>query len=270
MNKIEHRRLELRYFDELASRKSVVHTLHPTIKLLTTLVFIAVVASFSKYEIAGLIPMFFYPFLVIGLGNIPIGMIVKRVLFTLPFVLLIGIFNPLFDQAILVQIGPVPISGGVVSFVSIIIRFTLSVVAALLLIATTGIDAICGALFSLGVPRVVVTQILFVYRYLYVLTEEVMKTICAYSLRSPQSDGVAFKAWGSLVGVLLLRAIDRAQRIYQAMLCRGFDGEVRIVRSWQLGKWDIAFLLVWLSFFLIARSFNISEWLGTALLGGHK
>lgn len=270
MNKIEHRWLELRYLDELATRESIIHGLHPTIKLLTTLIFIITVASFSKYEIAGLIPMAFYPVLLISLSDTPAGVMVKRVLITMPFVILIGIFNPLLDQAILMQIGPVPVSGGIVSFVSILIRFTLSVLAALILIATTGMSAIGGALSSLGVPRILVTQILFVYRYLHVLVEETMKTVRAYSLRSSQSEGVAFRAWGSLAGLLLLRAIDRAQRIYQAMVCRGFDGNVRISRCWQVKKRDIAFLVVWLSFFAAVRSINIPQWLGTALLGGYK
>lgn len=270
MNRIEHRWRELRLLDELAAKETIIHKLHPTIKLLTTLIFIATIASFSKYEMAGFFPMVLYPISLISLSNIPVRVLAKRVFITMPFVIFIGIFNPFFDQATLFMIGSVPVSGGIVSFVSILIRFVLSVLAALILIATTGMDAICAALSNLGVPRILVTQISFVHRYLYVLIEEVMKTIRAYSLRAPFSKGVTFKAWGSLIGLLLLRAIDRAQRIYQAMVLRGFDGEVRIIRTWQITKADIAFLLVWISIFAAARFINIPLWLGTALLGGYK
>jgi len=270
MNKIEQRWLELRHFDELATRDSIVHRIHPSAKLITTLVFLAVVASFSKYELAGLIPMFFYPVFLISLGNIPLDMIIKRLLLTMPFVVFIGIFNPLLDQTTVMYFGPFAMSGGLVSFISILIRFTLSVLAALILVATTRVDAICAALSNLKVPRVVVTQILFMYRYLHVLIEEVIKTIRAHSLRSPQSDGIKFRVWGSLAGLLLLRTMDRAQRIYQAMLCRGFNGEVRIARSWKAQNSDFVFLITWLIFFAVVRSINIPQWIGMMLMGGYQ
>lgn len=268
MSRIEHRWLELRHFDELAAGDTVIHRLHPAIKLSTTLLFIAIIASFSKYELVNLIPMVLYLAFLIGLGDIPMVMLAKRVLLTVPFVIFIGIFNPLLDQTIYTYVGPFAVSGGVVSFVSIIVRFILSVTATLILVATTSMDAIGLALSSLKVPRIIVIQILFMYRYIYVLIEEVTKTMRAHSLRAPYSSGIGFRVWGSLIGLLLLRTLDRAQRIYRAMLCRGFDGQVRIMRSWKVRKWDVAFLLAWTSFFVIVRVINIPHLLGTLLMGG--
>lgn len=270
MHNIEHRWLELRHLDELAAQQTAIHELHPTIKLLTTLIFIITVASFSKYEIASLLPMFFYPIALMSVGNIPVRLLANRVMIMMPFILFIGILNPFFDQATMLTLGSIPISGGVVSFISILLRFILSVLAALILIATTGMDSICMALSSLGVPRILVTEISFVYRYVHVLIEEVTKTVRSYSLRSPYSKGIEFQTWGSLIGLLLLRAIDRAQRIYQAMVCRGFDGEVRLIKSRQLRKKEIVFLLAWSSFFAAARTVNIPHLLGSVLLGGYK
>lgn len=268
MNKLENRWLELRSLDELTNGDSVIHRLNPVVKLITTLAFLVIVASFSKYDLAGLIPLIFYPVLLISLAGLPAGMLAKRTLLALPFVVFVGIFNPILDQTTLMHVGPLAISGGVVSFCSIMIRFTLTVLAALILVATTGIDAICGALSKLRVPHVVVVQILFLYRYLYVFIEEVGKTIRAHSLRSPYSSGIKFRVWGSFVGLLLLRTLDRAQRIYHAMLCRGFDGQLRILRSWRLTKSDFIFLFSWLIFFLAARIINIPQWLGTLVTGG--
>ena len=65
----------------------------------------------------------------------------------------ITIFNPLFDQQTLLQLGPLAISGGWVSFVSILLRFALTVFAALILIATTSFTGVCMALERLGAPR---------------------------------------------------------------------------------------------------------------------
>jgi cobalt/nickel transport system permease protein len=105
------------------------------------------------------------------------------------------------------------------------------------------------------------------YRYLHVLMEEVVRTLRAHSLRSPESEGVRIRTWGSLIGLLLLRTLDRAQRVYQAMLCRGFDGEVHLMRSSNLRLTDGIFLLFWLCFFVIIRNFNFPQWLGALLMG---
>lgn len=268
MNKLESRWLELRSLDELASQASVVHDLNPTAKLLVTLAYIVTATSYAKYDIIGLVPLLVYPAAMMSLGRIPAGMLGRRVLILLPFVLFVGILNPLFDQAVLVQAGPIAVSGGMISFLSIILRFVLSVTAVLILIATTGMEAVCASLAGLGVPKLLISQILLLYRYLYVLLEEVLRVSRAYTLRSPYQEGVAVRAWGSLAGSLLLRTLERAQRIHQAMLCRGFDGDVHMLRRQAMNKGDVIFLVVWGCFFLAARLYNLPHLLGQALLGG--
>jgi len=265
---MESRWLDVRQLDEMGSQKTVIHQIHPCAKLVTTVIFLTVVASFAKYEVMGLLPLLLYPMVIFTLGDLPVGGILKRVLLTVPFVIFIGIFNPLFDQAPYATIGPIVLSGGWISFLSILLRFFLAVTAALLLVATTGMDAIGMALLKLRVPRIFVIQLLFMYRYLYVLLEEFIRTIRAHSLRSFQGEGVKPKVWGSLLGQLLLRTIDRAQRIYQAMLCRGFDGEIRMIRRRKLMRSDIAYCLGWSSFFIMVRFVNIPQWLGNLLIGG--
>jgi cobalt/nickel transport system permease protein len=267
MINLQARWLNLRQLDELAAQDTVIHRLHPCAKLLTTAVFLIVVASFSKYEVLGLLPFFLYPITLLSLADLPYAVLLKRVLLAIPFVFFVGIFNPLFDQTPFLQIGPLLISGGWISFISILLRFILAVTAALLLIATTGMDGIGAALLRLKVPRVFVVQLLFMYRYLYVLLEEVSRTLLAHSLRSFRDSGLRFRVWGSLLGQLLLRTIDRAQRIYQAMLCRGFDGEIRLLRHQPFALGDLAYLSGWVFFFLVARSYNIPQWLGTLLMG---
>lgn len=270
MIKMESRWLELRELDEMASNTTVIHRINPCAKLLTTVIFLTVVASFSKYEISGLFPMFLYPMALIILGDLSFFSIVKRVFLAIPFVIFIGIFNPLLDQTPVMQVGSFSLSGGWISFASILLRFLLAVTAALILVGTTGMNAIALALLRLKVPSILVIQLLFLYRYLYVLVEEFIRTIRAYSLRSFQGEGLRPKVWGSLLGQLLLRTIDRAQRIYQAMLCRGFDGEIRLMGEYKLVGTDIAYFFGWSAFFIIVRLVNIPQWLGTLLIGGHR
>ncbi|MEM5795532.1 MAG: cobalt ECF transporter T component CbiQ [Bacillota bacterium] len=270
MLKIESNWLDLRHLDDLAAQKTMIHQLDPRIKLITTLLFIIVVTSYGKYEITGLIPFVFFPFVLILLGNLPWSHLLKRLLLVSPFVLFVGIFNPLFDQTPLLRIHSLVITGGWVSFLSLTLRLALTVTAALILVATTGIDALCTALLRLGVPRVIVTQVLFMYRYLHVLLDEFIRLTQAYSLRSFHGEGLRFRAWGSLVGQLLIRTIDRAQRIYQAMLCRGFDGEIRLLRPGKIAVAETVYVTGWTAFFLIARFINIPQALGKVFLGVYQ
>jgi len=99
----------------------------------------------------------------------------QKVLLVSPFAILIGVFNPLLDTATITVISGIPISAGVVSFLSILLKFALTVSAALLLIATTSFPGVCHALRRLGLPSPFVSQLLFLYRYIFVLMEEAMR-----------------------------------------------------------------------------------------------
>jgi cobalt/nickel transport system permease protein len=270
MIKVEANWIDLRYLDDLAAKNTAVHRLDPCAKIVTTLAFIVAVTSFPKYELISLLPFFFYPVALISLGELPPAPLVKRLILAAPFAVFVGILNPLMDTTPLFHVGPFSVSGGWISFISIALRFILTVLAALVLVATTGIDAIGAALLRLRVPRILVMQLLFMYRYIHVLLEEFSRTIQAYSLRSFHGEGLRYKVWGSLLGQLLLRTMDRAKRIYQAMLCRGFDGEIRLLRSDTMRFSDWTFILTWSTFFLASRFYNIPHLLGTLFLGGYR
>ena len=92
------------------------------------------------------------------------------------------------------------------------------------LIASTGMESVCAALQQLHCPRVLTTTILLIYRYIVLLLQEGIRIATAYALRAPGQKGIQFRAWGSLLGQLLLRSIDRAQLVYESMQLRGFAG----------------------------------------------
>lgn len=266
MLKLAAHLLDLRQLDELAAQQTFIHRLTGSAKVLTTIVFVLAVTSFSKYELSGLMPFFLYPVILTGLGNLPYSSILKRLLAAAPFIAGIGLFNPLLDQAPFAALGPVIISGGWISFLSIALKLALTVSAALLLVATTGLNAIGLALLQLGAPKPLVVQLLFMYRYLQVLIEESYRLTLAYQLRAPARKGIHYQAWGSLPGQLLLRTVERAKRIYQAMLCRGFDGEIRLLHTGSWQRRDTLYLAGWSSFFILCRFANIPQTLGRLLL----
>lgn len=252
--------------ETLARQETFVHRIDPRAKVVTAAVFIVTVISFDKYTLSAFLPFLVYPVVMTEVGRLPAGYLLGKLILVSPFALFIGIFNPFLDREVLLVLGPLGVSGGWVSFASIMLRFLLTVSAALILVATTGFHSICLALSRLRVPNVFVVQLLLLFRYLFVLVGEATRLMKAHSLRSLGSRGVRMGVYRSLVGQLLLRAMDRAHRIYVAMLCRGFDGEVRMVRRLKFRAVDAAFILSWLGFFAVARYYNLSQVLGKAAL----
>jgi cobalt/nickel transport system permease protein len=253
---------DIGYMDTLSRQDTLVHRLDPRTKLLTTLLFITVVVSFGRFELSALVPFVLYPVFLCSIGSIPITYLLKKIALVAPFAIMIGIFNPLLDTTPLFNVAGYPVSGGWVSFFSILLRFGLTVGAALSLIAVTGFHSVCLAMEKLGVPRVFTVQLMFLHRYLFVLTAEASRMVRASALRRPDGKGLGIKIFSSLLGHLLLRTLDRAQRIHLAMHCRGFDGQIRTIGKLQIGSSDILFFLIWAGLFLLLRWFNLPQLAG--------
>jgi cobalt/nickel transport system permease protein len=266
MSNIMNSLYNMRLLDDLARKETFIHRIHPLVKLLTTVIYLTVVVSFNRYEIIGLFPLIFYPVLVLVLAELPIGPIFRRILLVEPFIIGIGILNPLFDHQVFI-LGGLTISRGWVTFFSVFLKCGFTVTAALLLIATTGMDSLASALRMLKIPRLFVLQLLLTYRYISVLMEEVARTLRAYSLRAPQQKGVHRSVWGSLAGQIIIRTFERAQRIYQAMCLRGFAGEYNIGDYRKIKAPDWAYLAGWVLFFAVARIYNIPVMIGSLLTG---
>lgn len=257
---------KIRYLDELSQNDSFIHKLHPLVKLIVSLVYIIITVSYGKYEIIRLMPLILYPILLFTLGDIPFLPILKRSLIVLPLVLGLGAFNPILDKEAITIFLNVSISGGWISYASLIIKCFLTVICALVLISTTGIDKLALAMRSLFVPKIFVMQFLLTYRYISVLLEECGSIWTAYSLRAPEQKGVHYKSWGPLLGQLLIRTYDRAQRIYNGMVLRGFNGEFYEGQMTLHAK-DYTYLIVWIVFLTLARLYNIPLLLGSIMTG---
>lgn len=258
---------DLNYIDTLSSLDSPVHRIDARAKVITFTVFMICVISFGKYEISALLPYFFFPAIIIPLAHLPASYLTRKLVFLLPLAVLMGVFNPWYDRQILLYLGPVPVSGGVVSFASILIRFILTVTAALVLIAVTGFNAFCSALERFHVPKAFSVQLMMLYRYLFVLTAEGSRMSRARELRAVGGQGMGLRVYGSLLGHLLLRTWHRAQRIHMAMLSRGFTGDFPLRRPFRMRPADMAFMLAWCSLFIFLRLVNLPRAVGSLLLG---
>ena len=180
---------------------------------------------------------------------------------------MIGAFNPFLDTATVAVVSGIPISAGVVSFLSILLKFALTVSAALLLVATTSFPGVCHALRRLRVPAPFVSQLLFLYRYLFVLMEEAMRIVRAREMRSFGSRGTGIKVVVRLIGTLFIRTMDRAERVYHAMLSRGFQGDIPSLERTRAGAADWASLAALVALLALFRFFPVTEAVGRVAQG---
>ncbi len=267
MGLLERRSFDLGRTDELARQETWVHRLDPRAKIVVTLLYVITVVSHDRYALAALIPLFAYPVWLLAAGRIPPGYLLLKLALVAPFALLVGVANPFLDRQPQIVFWTFSISGGWLSFASILLRFVLSVSAALLLVATTGFDRVCAGMSRLGVPQVLVVQFLFLYRYLFVLTAQTRRMVRARALRSVGHHGQGLASYGPLVGHLALRTMGRAQRIYQAMSCRGFDGTIPCPAGGAWRRQETLFVVGWALFLGLARAQNLPELLGTLISG---
>ena len=138
--------------------------------------------------------------------------------------------------------------------------------AVLVLIYSTGFYNICTALQRMGLPTVLTTQLLMVYRYISVLLQESLSMSRARAARGFGRRNFPLKLWGTMVGQLLLRSVERARRVHNAMLARGFNGALPAATPRPLRTADWLYLIGWTAVIALLRFIDLSELLGNYIL----
>lgn len=267
MRSVEGALLDFRRLEQFAANDSPLHRIDARAKILVNLIFIVCVVSLGRYELAALFPFFIFPVVMIAGGGLPVRFLVLKILLVIPFVLVVAVFNPLLDRDIVAIVGPLQVSGGWVSFFSIMLRSLLTVASALILVSLTGFPALCRGLAQLGLPKLFVSQLLFLYRYLFVLAEEGARLKLARDQRCFGGHGTGIGAFGPMAGHLLLRSWERAERVYRSMLSRGFAGEFNCPYVSSFNAGDALFLLGWGLALLAIRLCDPARLLGAMISG---
>lgn len=262
MNKIENAIQTIHKLEQQSNKNNLLNKIHPLIKLLLTVIYIILLTSINKYNLEKTVSMLVYLILISMLGDFSINEVIKRfkIIFIMLFV--IGIANPILDRTVITYIGIVPITTGIISMVTLILKGFLAIISSFILISTTGIEDICYSLKLLHVPNILITTVMLIYRYIILLLKEVQRIWLSYSLRAPKQKGVNFKAWGSMIGSLLIRSIDKAEIVYESMELRGFNSEYYFVNDKKIDKISIIYFILSLMVILILRYIPIFELVG--------
>jgi cobalt/nickel transport system permease protein len=226
------------------SGTSVVHRLDPRLKLLAALATVLTVTITPPPAWYALLSLAALGWMAMLASSIPVTTMLKRASIALPFAGMAAISLP-FTQA-----GEALWSGGLLGwtltitdqglwlFLSVIAKAWLSVLVSGLLVATTPFPELLKAMRRLHMPAVLVTIVAFTYRYLFVLGDEALCLQRARAARSAGPGGTVLwrvKVLGGMIGSLFIRSYERSERIYQAMLSRGYTGELQTMAqlSWE-------------------------------------
>jgi cobalt/nickel transport system permease protein len=252
--------------DLLGYGSTCIHRLDSRSKVIGAVVFVVCVVSFPKYAVSALVPLFLLPVLIGILGEVPPRVVVRLLLAACPFAIMVGIFNPFLDRNIWFRAGSVAVSAGWLSFGSIILRFILSVGMVLVIIGTTSIPKLLQGLRQLGLPHAFVTQLQFLYRYLFLLIEEGESISRARQLRDPVRRHPDFRTAKQMLYSLLWRSWERASHVFLCMKARGFERDFLNPHGGKLHLADIAFLLLVVCTCLAARFISLMQPFGEWLL----
>jgi cobalt/nickel transport system permease protein len=242
------------YLDRFAYQDSPVHRLDPRAKTLAVLAYSAVLISLPRYVIPS--PGYvIFPFVLLVMGGIPLRFVLKHTLIVSPFVLFLVVLSPVFDRTP-VRVGEsLVIAGGWLTAGSVLARFVLGMAALIGLASTTRFPELLKGFEKLGVPRVLVTQLRFLYRYLFLLIDQSMHLRQAWRARDAGRGplGWRWQAATGLVGTLFNRSLEQAERTYLAMLARGYDGTIRLLRPLRWRGVDTGFVVAVAAYLVFLR-----------------
>jgi len=238
------------FIDQYSGLDSFVHRLDPRTKLICSLAFVLAVVLTP----AGTWNVFVVYLLIllglIWLSRLPIKYVLKRSLVIFPFVVMIAIFVPFFKQgqvAASYDIGAWHIAityEGLAVLINVIVKSWLCILCLIILSSSTKFEELMHGMYRLKVPQVFVQITSFMYRYMFVLADQAMRMQMA---RDSRNFGLnrrnIFKTMGNMIGMLFIRSYERAERIYAAMLSRGYNGEIIVVNQLRFRLPDAYFAL---------------------------
>ena len=257
-------------FDRYHDAQSLVHRLDPRVKISVTILFILSNLLLPDGAWIGFALSWGLVLLASLSSTFGIAYTLKRSLIALPFALaavtvLFSIPGEAVTQFRIGSLHLVVTDAGLLRFSSILLRSWLSIQMAVLLVATTQFPDLLHALRHLHVPAVLVAIVSFMYRYLFVLADEAMRLLRARQARSAAAEGLESGgklSWrarvaGNMAGQLFLRSYERSDRIYNAMLARGYTGTLLTLNPHTMQSQDwvvfIFSILLLLIFQLLGR-----------------
>jgi cobalt/nickel transport system permease protein len=170
-----------------------------------------------------------------ALAKLRPGLVARRLFWVNTFIVLLWLILPFsYEGQKLFSFGPFTATEqGVLITAQITLKSNIILLLIITLIATMPTGTLGHALNALRFPAKIVHLLLMTYRYIFVLEQESQRLMRAAKIRgfSPGTSLHAYKTYAYLVGMLFVKASERADRVYHAMKCRGFNGRFHCLHT---------------------------------------
>jgi len=233
--------------ENFAQGDSLIHRINPQLKTALALIYSVVLALCSNIGIllAGLITSL----CLILMSRLPLKDVLKRLSVLIGFLGLIWLLMPLtYPGEAIIKFDMVKLSmPGIVLALEISLKSTAILMALMALLATMPVATLGHALRNLGVPAKLVYLMLITYRYLFVFEQAYQRLIRAVRVRgfTPGTNLHSYRTYAYLAGMLLIQAWSRANRVSNAMKCRGFSGKFFTLNQFEpdAGNWPFGLIM---------------------------
>jgi cobalt/nickel transport system permease protein len=229
--------------EPFAFGNSFIHRLDPRMRLISAGVFSIVVALSSNFQ--ALTAAVLISFLLVTMAQLPARDIIKRIILVNSFIMLLWVVLPLtFQGPDALTFGPLKIyNAGITMAAQITLKSNAILLALIALVATMNLSVLGNALNWLQVPDKIVHLLLLTYRYVFLIEQEYQRLIRTAQIRGfrPGTNLHTYKTYASIVGMLFVRSALRADRVYKAMLCRGFKRKFYCLYEFKAGKHEWLF-----------------------------
>jgi cobalt/nickel transport system permease protein len=254
--------MEHSFLDRYSHLGSIIHNLDARTKILAflTLIIVTVLTPPQCW------PVFLLHLALIGttliLSRIPVRYVLTRSLIILPFMVMIALFVPFLPghhPAGGYSLGTGSLTFGHSQWLilwNLLIKGFIGVLAIILLSSTTPFPRLLEALKKFKVPAILTLLLGFIYRYFFVLLDEILTVKRAVDSRGYRGRSLLqVKTLGRMLGQLFLRTYERGERVYLGMVARGFQGVTRTLSPSRMGRSDYLFLCAFLCVTVLAQWF---------------
>ena len=238
-----HQHTHTTSFESLTYIVSPIHALDARAKILGALALVLGVVTTAPLRPAELVLFCALLAAVATIARLPLRRVLRRSLAVLPIAATIALLAPLqasggsWNAAGLAAAWS---GGGWLIAWGIVSKAWLSAVCMLLLAATTRTAELLQGLRRLGVPGVFVMLLAFIARYVSVLGDQLRSLRIALVSRAPHLRGRRLlAALGSISGNLFVRSYERGERVYAAMLARGYTGTLPATTTTRIGAAEL-------------------------------
>ena len=245
------------FLDQYSALESPVHRLDARAKIIAFLALIVISVSTPPEAWTAFLGYGAFLAVIAAASCLPLGHILRRAWIIVPFVLMAAIFIPFMKAGggYSLGVGPpgVPRSGWMI-FWNVAAKSGVAIFSAILLSSTTPFPSLMRGFERLKAPRLLVMLAGFAYRYIFVLVDEAERMERARDSRCYGGRWLWHaKVIGQMIGTLFLRSYERSERVYVAMVSRGFDGRIVAPAEARMGAGDCAFVAASVGFFVALR-----------------